>query len=89
MSDKPGELPQGLISFAYNAMFNPAINDRARADLKQEMSRFGLSAEARVLIYAAQTCGIPDREYEGRLVKLLALELMAKWNDLRLNSDSP
>ena len=81
MPDKPGELPQGLISFAYNAIFNPAINARARADLMQEMSKFGLSDEAKALIYAAQTCGVPDREYEERLIELLALELMAKWND--------
>ena len=88
MPDKPGELPKGLISFAYNAMFNPAINVRARADLMQEMSKFGLSDEARALIYAAQICGIPDQEYEERLVKLLTLELMAKWNDLRFSPAS-
>ncbi len=79
MIDKPNELPKGLISFAYNAIYNPVINTGARVDLIKEMSKFELSDEAKILIFEAQTNGTPNKENEDKLIELLTQELMTKF----------
>ena len=82
MSDKPNEPPKGLLSFTYNAIYNPATNEGARVDLMQEMSKFELSDEAKALIFEAQTDGVPHRQSEERLVELLVQELMGTFKNL-------
>lgn len=83
MTEQPNELPKGLISFAYNAIFNPSTNESARLDLMGEMSKFGLSEEAQNLILQGQMGGFPDQESKERFIALLRQELMAKIKDLQ------
>lgn len=75
MSDKSNELPKGLLSFTYHALYDPATNRGARIDLEKEMTRFELSEEAQAAIGDIQTNELPPQESADQLVELLVEEI--------------
>jgi hypothetical protein len=67
--------PQGLLSFAYNAAYDPATNKAIREDLEGVMSEFNLSPQAKTCIRTAQQRGEPADEDIEEFTSLLAAEL--------------
>jgi len=70
-----GIRPKGLLSFLYNAVFDPDTNQNCHEDIQGTMKFFGLSEQEQAAITAAQDAGQPDPEALEKVANLLVAEL--------------
>jgi hypothetical protein len=75
-------LPPGLLSFLYNAVYNKEVNEAIRRNIETVMTDFHLTDNQKAAIRAAKDRGSPNEgDIEG-VVNLLVPFLMTHYPDV-------